>query len=137
MKSKMAINPDEPSLGRICADHITPPHMPDSIIRCIRRVESIPQRITGNIFADTSCDTPLTEGHISVLRSDGFGRGIDESLAIVFEEYLESSIPDGRYTIRSQVENRIWSGWPNDHMNTEGWTEELAKQKYYSRYQVN
>jgi hypothetical protein len=107
MKSKAAIDPDEPSLGRICADYITPPHMPGSIIQCIRRVESIPRRISAHLFADISCDTPLTEGHISILRSDGPGRGIDKPFAVVSEEYVESSLPEGMYAIKNPATNRF------------------------------
>jgi hypothetical protein len=65
--SKVAFDPEEPSLGRIRADSVAPPHSPTSIKRCISRVEKTPALVASDLFADSSCDTPLKEGHISIL----------------------------------------------------------------------
>ena len=71
MPSKVAIDPDKPSLGRIRADYIAPPLSLNSIKRCISRVEGNPAFSYVNLFADTTYDTPLKDGHISILRTDG------------------------------------------------------------------
>ena len=73
--SKVAFDLEEPSIGRIRADCVALPHSPTSIKRCISRVERNPALLHSDLFADTSCDTPLTEGpgHISILRTDGPG----------------------------------------------------------------
>ena len=71
--SKVAIDPEEPSLGRIRADFIAPPHTPTSIKRCISRVEGNPALADAEFFEETSCDNPLKEGHLSILRIDGPG----------------------------------------------------------------
>ena len=117
----MAFDPEEPSLGRIRADSIAPPHSPTSIKRCISRVEGRPALLHADLFADTSCDTPLTEGHISILRTDGPGLSPDEPMAIVQAEVqVESplavlvevtSIPDGRYVIKSRAADLYWSAY--------------------------
>ena len=73
MSSKVAFDPEDPSLGRIRADFVAPPHSPASIKRCISRVERTPELAHADIFADISCDIPLKEGHISILHTDGPG----------------------------------------------------------------
>ena len=82
MPSKVAIDPEEPSLGRIRADSVAPPHSPASIKRCISRVEKTPALALADLFADISCNTPLKEGHISFLLTDYPGVSPNEPMAI-------------------------------------------------------
>jgi hypothetical protein len=105
--SKVAFDPEEPSLGRIRADSVAPPHSPTSIKRCISRVERDPKLAWhADLFADTSCDTPLDEGHISILRTDGPGLSPNDPMAIVLVK--TPSIPDGRYVIKNRAEDIYW-----------------------------
>ena len=83
MPSKLANDPEEPSIGRIRADSIAPPHSPTTIKLCISRVERNPGIVNSDLYADTTCDTPLKEGHISILRTDGPGLSPNEPMAIV------------------------------------------------------
>ena len=83
MASKVAIDQAKPSLGRIRADSIAPPHSPVSIKRRISRVESTPGLAHADLFADISCDSPLKEGHISILRTDGPGLSPNDPMVIV------------------------------------------------------
>ena len=92
--SKVAIDPEKPSLGHIRADSIAPPHSPSSIKRCISRVEKIPAIAHADLFADISCNSPLKEGYISILRKDGPGLSPNKPVAIVQVE--SPSIPDGK-----------------------------------------
>jgi hypothetical protein len=124
--SKVAIDPEEPSLGRIRADSITPPHSVTSIKLCISRVEGNPALVDSDLFPDTSCDTPLKEGHISILRTDGPGLSPNEPMAIVQADvHVEStlpveviSIPDGRYVIKNREANIYWCPGPTmPHLN--------------------
>jgi hypothetical protein len=106
MPSKVAIDPEEPSLGRIRADSVAPPHSPASIKRCISRVERTPALAHADLFADISCDTPLKEGHISILRTDGPGLSPNEPMAIVQMPIVQvesPSIPDGKYVIKNRA----------------------------------
>ena len=118
--SKVSIYPEEPSLGRIRADCVAPPQSLTSIKRCISRVERIPALVNADLFSDTSCDSPLTEGHISILRTDGPGLSPNEPMAIVqggevivknpLAVLVEvTSIADGRYVIKSRVADFYWS----------------------------
>ena len=106
MPSKVAIDPEEPSLGRIRADSVAPPHSLASIKRCISRVERTPALAHADLFADITCDTPLKEGHISILCTDGPGRSPNEPMAIVLEI---PEIPDGNYVIKSRAADIYWS----------------------------
>ena len=99
MPSKVANDPEEPSIGRIRADSIPPPHSPTSIKLCISRVEGKPALLHADLFSDTSCDTPLTKGHISFLHNDGPGLSPNEPMAIV--QVKTPSIPDGKYFIKN------------------------------------
>ena len=107
MPSKVVIDPEEPFTGRIRADSVAPPHSPASIKKCISRVERTPALAYSDLFADISCDTPLIEGHISILRTDGPGLSPNEPMAIVQKE--SSWIPDGRYIIKNRVVDFYWS----------------------------
>ena len=101
MASKVAIDPERPSLGRIRVDSVPPPHTPTSIKRCISRVERIPELARANLFADISCDTQLKEGHSSILRTDGPGLSPNKPMAIVQVE--SPPISDGKYVIKNRA----------------------------------
>ena len=106
--SKVAINPEEPSLGRVQADSVAPPHSPTSIKRCISRVEGNPALAWhADLFANTSCDTPLKEGHISNLRTDGPGLSPNEPMALV--QVTSPLIPDGKYAIKNRAADLFWN----------------------------
>ena len=113
MASKVANDPERPSLGRTRADSVAPPHSPISIKRCIARVERTPELAHANIFADTSCDTPLKEGYISILRTYDPGVSPNEPMAIVQMPIVQVESPpisDGRYFILNHawVVNPAW-----------------------------
>jgi hypothetical protein len=112
--SKVAFHPEEPSLGRIPADSVAPPHSPTSIKQCISRVEGTPALAHAYLFSDSSCDAPLKEGYISFLRTDGPGLSPNEPMAIVQADVqafqVESpSIPDGKYLIKNRAAYFFWS----------------------------
>ena len=109
MPSKVAIDPEEPSLGRIRADSVPPPHSAASIKRCISRVERNPELANAALFADISCKTPLKEGHIPILRTDCPGLSPDKPMAIVQNVQMPIKIPDGRYFIKNRKADVCWS----------------------------
>ena len=109
MPSKVAFDPEQPSLGRIWDDSVPPPHGPASIKRCISRVERTPALAHADIFADISCKTPLKEGRISIFRTDYPGLSPKKPMAIV-QMPIERPIPDGKYLIgRSIFAPKRWS----------------------------
>jgi hypothetical protein len=83
MPSKVAFDPEEPSLGRIRADSITPPHTRSSILRHISRVEATPALASSLLFSDIYCDTPLTKGHLAIIHPECPGLSPDKPMAIV------------------------------------------------------
>jgi hypothetical protein len=116
MPSKVAIDPEEPWLGRIRADYITPPHIPTNIKLSISRLERTPAFASANLFEDISCDTPLTEGHISILHTNGPGLSPNKPMALVqVNDALEKRIPvssppipEGMYSIKNRARNLCW-----------------------------
>ena len=138
MPSKVAIDPEEPSLGRIRADFVAPPHSPASIKRCISRMERTPELVHADLFADISCDIPLKEGHISILDTDGPGLSPNEPMAIVqmpIVQLVESppSIPDGKYLIKNRAADIFWAVRHNPIRSVFFWPGpmEQAKNMYY------
>ena len=133
--SKVAIYPEHPSLGRIRADSITPPHTPTSIKRCISRVEGNPALANADLFADTSGDTLLKEGHISILRANGPGLSPNDPMALV--QVVNQSIPDGKYIIKNRAKDIYWGTGYNPINRVYFYlpTNEDAKRDNY--YQVN
>ena len=132
--SKVGVDPEEPSLGRIWADSIAPPHTPTSIKRCISRVEKTPALAHANLFADTLCDTPLTEGHISILCTGGPGLSPSEPMAVV--QVGRQLIVDGKYVIKNRAADIYWSA--NNPLTTVYfWACTLEYAKGNSHMQVN
>ena len=102
--SKVAFNPEKPSLGRIRADSVAPPHSPTTIKRCISRAERTPAFAHADIYLNILSDTPLKEGHISILRTDCPGLSPEKPMAIA----LDPSLQDGRYCIKNRTANIYW-----------------------------
>ena len=105
MPSKVGIDPEEPSLGRIQIDSISPPQSPATIKACISRVEKIPELAYANLFSDLSSNYPLKEGYISVLgSSDCPGLSPKKPMVIV----QTPPVPDGRYAIKNRASDNFW-----------------------------
>ena len=135
MPSKVAVDPELPSLGRIRVDSVAPPRSLTSIKRCISRVERNPVLAYADLFANRSSSTPLQETHISILRIDGPGRSPNEPLAIV--EVKIPSIPDGKYVIKNRAADIYWST-PYNPIKTVHFTPTSMKDaKKYEYTQVN
>ena len=114
--SKVAFDEEEPSLGRILSDSVAPPRTLASIKRRISRVEETPELANADLFEDISSETPMKDGHISILGTDGPGLSPNEPMAIVqrpIDEVESPSIPDGRYLIKSRVGDLFWNAGTN------------------------
>ena len=123
MPSKVAIDPEEPSLGRIQAESVAPPHGPASIKRCISRVERTPAVAHADLFAGISCKTPIKEGHISILHTDCPGLSPNDPMAIVLTPNVQAFqvqsllIPDGKY-IKNRAADIFWSAGDDPMIST-------------------
>ena len=132
--SKVAIDLEKPSLGHIRADSVAPPHSPASIKRCISRVERIPAIAYADLFADISSDSPLKEGHISILRNNGPGLSPNEPMAIV----QIPPIPDGKYVIKNRAADIYWTAGVSPITTVHFWlTAKVQEVKGSSYTQVN
>ena len=134
--SKVAFDPEEPSLGRIRADSVAPPHSPASIKRCISRVERTPALAHADFFADVSCDTPLKENYISLIHSDGPGLSANEPVAIV-RMPIESPIPDGKYIIKNRAADICWNTGNSPFETVYFYASTMEQAKILSYAQVN
>ena len=103
MPSKVAFDEEEPSLGRIRADSVAPPHSVASLKRRISRVEQTPALANADLFPDISSDVPLKEGRISILGADCPGLSPDEPMGVVQMDIVQSPIQDGRYAIKNRA----------------------------------
>ena len=102
MSWKVAFNPKEPSLGRIRADSVSSPH---SLAWCISRVERNPALAWHtDLFADTSCNTPLKEGRPHHNPPHWWGLNPKERMAI----FQRCPTPDGLYVIKNWAANIIY-----------------------------
>ena len=145
MPSKVANDPEKPSIGRIRADSITPPHSPTTIKLCISRVERNPGIVNSDLFADPSFDSPLTEGYISILSTDGPGMSPNEPMAIVQADVQEdsplpvavASIPDGRYAIKNRAEGNYWNAGHRPIHTVYFYRPTMEDAKKYLHHQVN
>ena len=139
MPSKVANDPEEPSVGRIRADFIAPPHSPTSIKLCISRVERNPGIVNSDLFADPSCDSPLKEGHILIHPTDGPGLSPKEPIAIVQADVQVelTSIPNGKYLIKNRRKDIYW-GAGHSPLRTVYFYPTITKRaKKYPYMQVN
>jgi hypothetical protein len=104
--SKVAFDPEEPSIGRIRVDYITPPHNLTSLKLCLSRVEKNPTLVYADLFEDISGVTPLKEGQILNLRIAGPGLSPNEPMAVVLSPPTPG--PDGRYVIKNRAADIFW-----------------------------
>ena len=114
--SKVAFDPENPSLGCIRADFVVPPHSLATLKRCISRAEGTPALVHADIFMDISSDTPLKEGPISILGTDCPGLSLEKPMAIS----LDPSLLDGRYIIKNRAADIYWSAVPVHYIRV--WT---------------
>jgi hypothetical protein len=81
------VNPvytDDPSLGRIAAELVTPPHTVISLKRCLSGIENIDDNIPTTLFVAASSQTPMDDAvHVSILAYPGPGCTPNEPMAFV------------------------------------------------------
>ena len=133
LTSKVAFDPEESSLGRIQAVSISPPHSPATIKRCISRVERTPAIAHADLFADITCNSPLKEDYISLLRTDCPGLSPTEPMAIV----LAPSLINGRYFIKNRAADIYWNAGHNPIKKIYIWHTKIEITKVSTHAQVN
>jgi hypothetical protein len=75
---------NDPSLGRISADVVTPPHTAISLKRCLLAVENIDASISTSLFVTTSTQEPLDDkAKVWIVNFPGPGCTPNEPMALV------------------------------------------------------
>ncbi|KIM81236.1 hypothetical protein PILCRDRAFT_821690 [Piloderma croceum F 1598] len=83
-RSKQPVDSDNPYLARIWAKQVTPPHTVTSLKHCICDIERIPQAfIRGQLFSNILSESPMNEGRISILTSNGLGFKPEQPMAFI------------------------------------------------------
>ncbi|KIM71222.1 hypothetical protein PILCRDRAFT_830490 [Piloderma croceum F 1598] len=83
VKSKQPAHPDDSYVGRISVDFVSPPHTAKSIIRCISKIEELCLSTESQLFTNISSESPIGEGHVSILTSDRPGFTPEDPMAFV------------------------------------------------------
>jgi hypothetical protein len=81
VKSKQPAHLD-PYVGRINIDLVSPPHTAKSIVRCISRNEEL-DNMESRLFTNISSESPIGEGHVSILTGDRPGSTPEDPMAFV------------------------------------------------------
>jgi hypothetical protein len=76
-------HPDDPYIGRISIDFVSPPHTAKSIIRCISKIEEIYHGMESQLFTNILSESPIGEGHVSILTSDRPGYTPEDPMVFV------------------------------------------------------
>jgi hypothetical protein len=92
---KEPVDPQDPYLARIEADHITPPHTVASFIKCICKAEAIEKvrwatscKLFESAFSESAMDD---KKHLAVLDESGLGSNPQKPLALVVCNRLEKA----------------------------------------------
>jgi hypothetical protein len=97
IKSKQP-HPDDPYVGHISVDFVSPPHTAKSIILCISKSEDIHDCTQSQLFTGISSDSSIGEGHVSIFTSDRPGSTPEDPLAFVTVD-----LPFAKFTKRMRV----------------------------------
>jgi hypothetical protein len=81
--SKQPADPNDPDVGRIRVDSVPPPHTAASIMRCISKREELDNSKQSLLFVSISSESPIDEGHVSILTSSRPGATLDNPMAFV------------------------------------------------------
>jgi hypothetical protein len=100
IESKHPAHPDDPYVGHINVGLVSPPHTAKSIIRCIAKIEELfpSTDLHVKLFINISSESPIGEGHVSILTSDRPGSTPEDPMAFVMEE-----LPYPQFTKRMRV----------------------------------
>jgi len=118
VRSKQPANSNDPYVGRINVDCVPPPHTAASIMRCISKIEELDYSLQSQLFTDISSESPIGEGHVSILTSDCPGSTPDDPMAFV--EMPAPAYPAFNKRMRVTVQWPQSSGNPNWLMDKVG-----------------
>lgn len=83
VRSKRPAGSNNPFVGRIDVNSFTPPHTATSVMRCISKAEELDNFRQSQLFTSISSESPIGDGHVSILTSDHPGSTSDDPVAFV------------------------------------------------------
>jgi hypothetical protein len=83
IKSRRPVDSSQPWVGHISVDSIPPPHTAASIMRCISKAEEIDMSEDSQLWNSPSSDSPMGDGHVSILASRRPGATPEDPIAFV------------------------------------------------------
>jgi len=83
VRSKQPANLNNPTVGRISVDSVPPPHTATSIMRCMSKTENINKSMESQLFSSISSESPIGEGHVSILTSNRPGSTPEDPMAFI------------------------------------------------------
>jgi len=84
IRTKNTVYSDDPHLGRIPAQHITPPHTAINLKHSLSGAENIDEDITTSLFCSASSQTPMDDnGRVSILTYPSPGCTPHEPMVLV------------------------------------------------------
>ena len=103
--SKKPVDSNSRYLGRIDVGCIPPPHTAKSIMPCISKIEKVEKFGTLKLFTSISDESPIGDGHVSILTGDRPGSAPGEPMAFVVllrTKQLRVTTPWGQLKFKSQ-----------------------------------
>jgi hypothetical protein len=92
--SRNTVYSDDPCLGRIRADLVTPPHTALNVKKCLSGYEEIGENTPTSLFVSASNPTPMDDtGSVSILACRGPGYSPSEPMALVCKFSAKGSSP--------------------------------------------
>jgi hypothetical protein len=112
--SKHPVDSSDPYVGRINVDRIPPPHTAASISWCISKLEELDHSKQSQLFTSLSSESPIGEGHISILTSGCPGSMPEDLMA-----FVELPIPVASPTAYSSFTKRmqVTTQWRQSKLN--------------------
>lgn len=92
--SKCPVNKDDPSLARIDARLIAPPHTVASIKRCLANFEGLGYFISASsakLYVNLLSESPMDREHVSILTSHRPGSTPEEPMGLVLPPLPENN----------------------------------------------
>ena len=83
VKSKKSVDSSDPWVGRISVDSVPPPHSVASIMRCVSKAEELENSKHSQLWINSSSESPLGPGHVSILGSNRPGSTPEDAMAFV------------------------------------------------------
>jgi len=120
---------DDPPVGHISLNSIPPPHSAASIMRRITKIEKLGCTGESQLFCNISGESPLGEGHLSILTDDRPGSTLENPMAFVTS--IHSKFPQRIRVIYSWKSGSSDPKWLTVNVGEILWAHDLIPQRHW------